>query len=75
MTTQLAEAPEAVETPPGFGIDTCDTCGPGTQAWVWVEMPDGKELTYCGHHGKKYAAELAKQAKAVNDLTYIALSR
>lgn len=56
-------------------VDTCDRCGPSAKATFWVEMQDGRELTYCGHHGSKYKQELVKLARVVHDLTYVAMSR
>lgn len=50
--------------------DFCDTCGPGTQAYVYVEMPDGKTLAYCAHHGTKYWKRLNEQASKVIDFRF-----
>lgn len=87
-TTELAkveaEEPAAEETPlpEGFGTDTCDGPGPrvlgertscGVRAWVWVTMPSGSELAFCGHHGAAYLPGLAAQKANVQDLTHLIL--
>lgn len=41
--------------------DTCDRCGPGTQAYAAVRLPSGKILTFCNHHLRLYAKALTEQ--------------
>ena len=45
----------------------CDHCGPHVEAFVFVQMPDGKPLTYCGSCGTRYMDELVKQARKIID--------
>lgn len=39
-------------------MEYCDRCGPAVRALVFVEMPDRKELAYCGHHADQYMDKL-----------------
>ena len=46
--------------------DRCDRCG--FQAY-FVAMRNGKELTFCGHHGKEHTPALAAGGWDVLDFT------
>jgi hypothetical protein len=48
--------------------DTCDACG--AQAFVYAEMPDGRTVSYCAHHGTAYWARLNEQAVKVIDFRW-----
>lgn len=49
--------------------DTCDRCG--VRAYVYAEMPSGRTLAYCAHHGTEYWAQLTRQADHVIDLRHL----
>ncbi|MEQ6899270.1 hypothetical protein [Microbacterium sp. KR10-403] len=51
--------------------DGCDRCGPHVEAFVFVEMPDGKPLSYCHHCGTRFWVELNRQAAHVYDLRHM----
>lgn len=51
--------------------ETCDECGPNVVAWVYVEMPSGLPLAYCGHHGTKYKDALTGLGATVYDYVYM----
>lgn len=53
--------------------DFCDNCGPSTRAYLWAEMPDGKELSYCGSCGKRFRRGLLLSGAKVLDLSYAIL--
>ena len=59
MTTTLAP------TTPLTAADRCDRCG--AQAYVRVVLVSGGELTFCAHHGKRYAEGLRKVAAEIID--------
>jgi len=56
-------------TRPLTALDICDRCG--AQSYVRVLLLDSNqrpgELTFCGHHARKYAKALAKVAIDVQD--------
>ena len=37
-------------------VDRCDSCG--AQAYIRAVMPGGRELLFCGHHGRRHEAKL-----------------
>lgn len=47
--------------------ETCDRCGPGTQAFVRAVMPSGNDLVFCKHHANQYAAGLAGAGARLED--------
>lgn len=51
--------------------DGCDHCGPHVEAFVFVEMPDGKPLSYCGSCGTRFWVELNCQAASVYDFRHM----
>lgn len=38
-------------------METCDKCGPGTEAHVSFMTPQGP-ITFCRHHARKFATAL-----------------
>jgi hypothetical protein len=54
-------------TKPLTALDLCDRCG--AQAYVRVLLPNSGELLFCAHHGREYAAALAKVAVDIQDET------
>ena len=52
--------------------DECDSCPAQAhvQAYVFAEMPSGRTVSYCAHHGTAYLAELTKQATVLIDLRH-----
>lgn len=75
MTASTLATPVEPELLNPRHVDTCDACGPSASASFWAELEDGKELSYCGHHGTKYKKKIVTVARVVHDLTYIAMSR
>lgn len=51
--------------------ETCDRCGTFVRAWVFVDMPSGGSLSYCGHCGTRFWVALNEQAVAVHDFRYM----
>lgn len=52
--------------------DQCDACPSEAhvKAFVYVKMPSGRTLSYCGSHGTIYLPELARQAATIIDLRH-----
>ena len=48
-------------------LDRCDRCG--AQAYVQVELVEGAELLFCGHHARQYEVKLREVAIAIHDET------
>jgi hypothetical protein len=48
-------------------VDRCDRCG--ARAYVRVLLPSLRELLFCAHHNRQYAAALAKIAVEIRDET------
>jgi hypothetical protein len=44
-------------------VEQCDKCG--AQAKLGVQLTAGGELTFCGHHGNRYAEHLLPIARQV----------
>lgn len=55
-------------------VDTefCDACDPDAyvKSLVFAQLPSGRSISYCYHHGNAYFTELAKQAVIMIDLRY-----
>lgn len=45
----------------------CDAKKCGAEAFVFAEV-NGKELTFCGHHGTEYMPKLMEQGMVIADL-------
>jgi hypothetical protein len=59
---------------PDFGLkptDTCDRCGPGTQALVLVVHPEHGELRFCNHCFTRHEPALVAQGFTVADSTEV----
>jgi hypothetical protein len=48
-------------------LDRCDRCG--AQAYVQVELVEGAELLFCGHHARQYEDKLREVAILILDET------
>jgi hypothetical protein len=48
-------------------LDRCDRCG--AQAYVQVELIEGAELLFCGHHARQYEDKLREVAILILDET------
>ena len=53
---------------PLTGFDRCDSCG--SQAFILADF-FGSELTFCGHHGRKFEAQLVAQGFSISDQTHL----
>ena len=51
--------------------DRCDRCG--AQAYVQVELYQGAELLFCGHHAREYDLALREVAIIIHDETSLLL--
>lgn len=51
--------------------DRCDGCG--AQAYVRVELVDGAELLFCGHHARQHEDKLREVAIRIHDETRLLL--
>jgi hypothetical protein len=55
--------------PPVDVVDRHTTkVGSQVQAYVYAELPSGRSVSYCAHHGTKYWDALNAQASVVIDL-------
>jgi hypothetical protein len=52
--------------------DECDACPAvaHVKAYVYAQMPSGKSVSYCCHHGNEYLPELTRQADIIVDLRH-----
>lgn len=50
--------------------DECDACPPDAhvRAYVYAELPSGRSIAMCSHHGTRHWAALNAQAVVVIDL-------
>jgi hypothetical protein len=55
----------ALAPAPLRAADRCDRCG--AQAYVRALLPDGGELMFCAHHGRKHADALKSKGAAILD--------
>lgn len=54
--------------PPALSAtDRCDGCG--AQAYVRVELAEGAELLFCGHHARQHEVKLRAVAISIHDET------
>jgi hypothetical protein len=60
------------ETMESTGHETCDKCGPGTDARVGVDLNTGGTLYFCQHHYNELAEKLAPIAVFVGQLGELA---
>lgn len=58
-------APAPVTVPKLEATDTCDRCGPGTQAMVLLTHPELGEFRLCAHHARKHEAAMGEQGFTV----------
>jgi len=65
-STPVAERPTG-DYAPMTAMDRCDRCG--AQAYMRAVFPGGADLTFCGHHGREYAAALAGSSVQLLDYT------
>ena len=65
-TDTLEKTDEGTKTREFSFHDRCDRCA--FQAY-FVVMKDGRELTFCGHHGNIFTPALAAQGWEVLDFT------
>ena len=62
-----AEARARIDAQLVLTVDTdrCFTCG--SQAFVYAELPSGKSIALCGHHGTEAWDKLNREAVVVID--------
>lgn len=56
---------QTLATTPLRAADRCDRCG--AQAYVRALLPDGGELLFCAHHGRKHAEALKSRGASIVD--------
>ncbi len=56
---------QALATAPLRAADRCDRCG--AQAYIRALLPDGGELLFCVHHGRKHTSALKSRGAALVD--------
>jgi hypothetical protein len=61
------QADEALVSSGLTAVDCCDRCG--ARAYLRVLLPNGLELLFCAHHGRKHASALTKVAVEIHDET------
>lgn len=49
--------------------DLCDTCG--CRAFVYVELPKGGSLAFCGSHGGRFIPRLTEIGATIVDLRHM----
>ena len=62
----------------GAAPEYCDTCagtGAHVEAFVFAELPSGRSVAYCAHHGTRYLERLREIALVVIDHRHLVLSR
>lgn len=55
----------------------CDACGGSgarVEAFVFAELPSGRSVAYCAHHGTRYLARLRELALVVVDHRHLVAS-
>lgn len=64
------DRPTVVVTVPD---EYCDSCGVGskTKAFVFAELPSGKTVALCGHHGTEALPRLEQLRAKVIDQRYL----
>ena len=60
-----------MQPPTLAATDRCDGCG--AQAYVRVELSEGAELLFCGHHARRHEAKLRDVAIRIHDETSLLL--
>ena len=60
-----------MQRPTLSATDRCDGCG--APAYVRVELADGAELLFCGHHARQHADKLREIAARIDDETALLL--
>lgn len=55
--------------------DTCDACPAIAQvhAYLYVELPSGRSLSLCAHHGTRHYDALILAGASIIDLRYMVL--
>lgn len=48
--------------------NACDHCGPAVRAFVFVDMPSGLPLSFCGHCGTQFIPALEALGATVYDM-------
>lgn len=56
----------AIERPELLDHLECDKCG--ARAMVHAVAPGGRDLVFCGHHGRLYADGLRAEGFEINEL-------
>ena len=56
----------AVVEPPEY-CDACAGTGARVEAFVFAELPSGRSVAYCAHHGTRYLVRLRELALVVVD--------
>lgn len=49
--------------------NACDECGPAVRAYVFVDLPSGRTLSYCAHHGAIHKERLLAIGAEVHDFS------
>ncbi|WP_243074326.1 hypothetical protein [Microbacterium sp. SS28] len=62
----ISEAPEY--------CDTCAGTGARVEAFVFAELPSGRSVAYCGHHGTRYLERLREIALVVVDHRHLVVA-
>lgn len=54
-------------------VDLCDACPSEAhvQAYVFVKMPTGHTLSFCGSHGARFMPALYEQGATIADLRHM----
>ncbi|MDF2578453.1 MAG: hypothetical protein K0S49_32 [Microbacterium sp.] len=50
--------------------DYCDRCDINVPAKVYAQLPSGRGVAYCGHHGNEYLPGLLEAGATVIDLRH-----
>ena len=64
--TAVGEAPEY--------CDTCAGSGAHVEAFVFAELPSGRSVAYCAHHGTRYLERLREVALVIIDHRHLVMA-
>ena len=64
--TFVSDAPEY--------CDTCAGTGACVEAFVYAELPSGRSVAYCAHHGTRYLERLREIALVIVDHRHLVMS-
>ncbi|MFH8248790.1 hypothetical protein ACH3VR_00300 [Microbacterium sp. B2969] len=65
---------DSVETQAPEYCDTCAGTGARVEAFVFAELPSGRSVAYCAHHGTRYLDGLREIALVIVDHRHLVMA-